>query len=137
MRALQKAGYDESTRSRTARSTASRSSAIPMSSLTTRAVEGMEGVTSRDAQKAKNLFALGVLSWLYDRPTEVTEQLDPRASSRQARVMEANLAAFRAGWSFGETSELIDVQVTGRPATPTSRPAPTATSTAPRRPRSG
>src|SRR4051812_15171585 len=45
---------------------------IPMSSLTAAAVEGMEGVTSRDAQKAKNLFALGLLSWLYDRPTEVT-----------------------------------------------------------------
>ena len=47
---------------------------IPMSSLTTRAVEDLEGVSSRDAQKAKNLFALGVLSWLYDRPTDVTEK---------------------------------------------------------------
>ena len=50
--------------------------------------------------------------------------------------MEANLAAFRAGWSFGETSELIDVQVHGRAATPTSCPARTATSTARRRRRS-
>ncbi len=47
---------------------------IPMSSLTARAVEELEGVSSRDAQKAKNLFALGVLSWLYDRPTDVTEK---------------------------------------------------------------
>ena len=47
---------------------------IPMSSLTARAVEEIDGATSRDAQKAKNLFALGVLSWLYDRPTEVTEK---------------------------------------------------------------
>ena len=46
-----------------------------MSSLTTRAVEDDRGRRpSRDAQKAKNLFALGVLSWLYDRPTEVTEK---------------------------------------------------------------
>ena len=49
-----------------------------------RAVEDIEGVTSRDAQKAKNLFALGVLCWLYDRPTEVTEQLDPRQVRRAA-----------------------------------------------------
>jgi 2-oxoglutarate ferredoxin oxidoreductase subunit alpha len=83
---------------------------IPMSSLTQRAVEGMEGVSSRDAQKAKNLFALGVLSWLYDRPTEVTERW-VRAKFGESPVGEANLAAFRAGWSFGETSELIDMQV--------------------------
>jgi 2-oxoglutarate ferredoxin oxidoreductase subunit alpha len=82
---------------------------IPMSSLTTRAVEDIEGATSRDAQKAKNLFALGVLSWLYDRPTEVTERWI--RGKFDGPVQEANLAAFRAGWSFGETSELIDVQV--------------------------
>ena len=80
-----------------------------MSSLTTRAVEDLDGVTSRDAQKAKNLFALGVLSWLYDRPTDVTEKWIRAKFS--GPVMEANLAAFRAGWSFGETSEMIDVQV--------------------------
>jgi 2-oxoglutarate ferredoxin oxidoreductase subunit alpha len=82
---------------------------VPMSSLTTRAVEGIEGATSRDAQKAKNLFALGVLSWLYDRPVDVTERWIRGKFS--GPVCEANLAAFRAGWSFGETSELIDVQV--------------------------
>ena len=73
-----------------------------------RAVEGIEGASSRDAQKAKNLFALGVLSWLYDRPVDVTERWI-RAKFK-GPVGEANLAAFRAGWSFGETSELIDVQ---------------------------
>ena len=88
---------------------------IPMSSLTARAVEDLEGVSSRDAQKAKNLFALGVLSWLYDRPTEVTEKWIRAKFS--GHVMAANLAAFRAGWSFGETSELIDVQVTVNPNT--------------------
>ncbi len=88
---------------------------VPMSSLTVRAVEDLEGVTSRDAQKAKNLFALGVLSWLYDRPTEVTEKWIRAKFS--GHVMAANLAAFRAGWSFGETSELIDVQVTVNPNT--------------------
>ena len=103
-----------STRSRTARSRRSRSSAIPMSSLTSARSRASRASPRRDAQKAKNLFALGLLSWLYDRPTEVTEQLDPR-QVRRARVMEANLAAFRAGWSFGETSELIDVQVTVAP----------------------
>jgi 2-oxoglutarate ferredoxin oxidoreductase subunit alpha len=89
---------------------------VPMSSLTQRAVEMVQGATSRDAQKAKNLFALGVLSWLYDRPTEVTERWIRAKFKGAASVMEANLAAFRAGWSFGETSELIDVQVTVNPS---------------------
>jgi 2-oxoglutarate/2-oxoacid ferredoxin oxidoreductase subunit alpha len=89
---------------------------IPMSSLTQRAVESVEGASSRDAQKAKNLFALGVLSWLYDRPTAVTERWI-RAKFGDTPTGAANLAAFRAGWSFGETSELIDVQVKVNPST--------------------
>jgi 2-oxoglutarate ferredoxin oxidoreductase subunit alpha len=88
---------------------------VPMSSLTQRAVEGVAGASSRDAQKAKNLFALGVLSWLYDRPTQVTERWI-RAKFGETPTAEANLAAFRAGWSFGETSELIGVQVRVNPS---------------------
>jgi 2-oxoglutarate ferredoxin oxidoreductase subunit alpha len=88
---------------------------VPMSSLTQRAVEGVAGASSRDAQKAKNLFALGVLSWLYDRPIQVTERWI-RAKFGDTPTAEANLAAFRAGWSFGETSELIDVQVKVNPS---------------------
>src|ERR1700761_1121108 len=110
VRAVQKAGYEATPLEDGTREpfTVKR---IPMSSLTTRAVEVVDGVTSRDAQKAKNLFALGLLSWLYDRPTDVTERW-VRAKFGESPVAEANLAAFRAGWSFGETSELIDVQVT-------------------------
>ncbi len=115
VRAIQKAGYEQSPLEDGTLEgfTVKR---IPMSSLTQRAVEGMEGVTSRDAQKAKNLFALGVLSWLYDRPTEVTERWVRAKFEDQPNVMAANLAAFQAGWSFGETSELIDVQVRVAPA---------------------
>jgi 2-oxoglutarate ferredoxin oxidoreductase subunit alpha len=84
---------------------------VPMNTLTQRAVEGMEEVSTRDALRAKNLFALGLLSWLYDRPTEVTEAwMEKKFASRKASL-EANLAAFRAGWAFGETTELIDVQI--------------------------
>jgi 2-oxoglutarate/2-oxoacid ferredoxin oxidoreductase subunit alpha len=89
---------------------------VPMSSLTQRAVEGVDGASSRDAQKAKNLFALGLLSWLYDRPTQGIERWIRAKFAGAPAVMEANLAAFRAGWSFGETSELIDVQVKVNPS---------------------
>jgi 2-oxoglutarate/2-oxoacid ferredoxin oxidoreductase subunit alpha len=90
---------------------------IPMTSLTTSATEAMEGVSTRDAGRAKNLFALGVLSWLYDRPTEPTEEWLRRKFVNKPGPLEANLAAFRAGWNFGETSELIDVQYRVDPAT--------------------
>src|SRR3954447_4254466 len=90
---------------------------IPMTALTTSAVEAMEGVSTRDAGRAKNLFALGVVSWLYDRPTEPTEDWLRRKFVNKPGPLEANLAAFRAGWNFGETSELIRVQYKVDPAT--------------------
>jgi 2-oxoglutarate ferredoxin oxidoreductase subunit alpha len=90
---------------------------IPMSTLTTRAVEGKEGVSTRDAGRAKNLFALGVVSWLYGRPTDVTTRWVEKKFARNPAVAEANLAAFNAGWSFGETTELLDVQYRVPPAT--------------------
>jgi 2-oxoglutarate ferredoxin oxidoreductase subunit alpha len=84
---------------------------IPMNTLSQRAVEGMEDVSARDALRAKNLFALGLVSWLYDRPTGVTERWIEKRFAGKKAVLEANLAAFRAGWAFGETTELIDVQI--------------------------
>ncbi len=90
---------------------------VPMTTLTTRASEGLEGVGTRDAGRAKNLFALGLLSWLYDRPTDVTERwIEGKFASKPA-AKAANLAAFQAGWSFGETTELLDVQYKILPAT--------------------
>jgi 2-oxoglutarate ferredoxin oxidoreductase subunit alpha len=90
---------------------------IPMTALTTRAVEEVDEASTRDAGRAKNLFALGVLSWLYGRPTDVTERWIERKFKSTPGVMKANLAAFNAGWSFGETTELLDVQYRVKPAT--------------------
>lgn len=116
VRGVQKAGYDASPLEDGSLD-AFQVKRVPMTSLVQRAVEGMEGVSSRDAQKAKNLFALGLVSWLYDRPTDVTERWISTKFATKPQVAEANLAAFRAGWSFGETSELIDVQTHVAPAT--------------------
>ena len=108
-RNLEKAGYDANPLEDGSLSEY-RVHRIPMSTLTARAVEGMEGVTTRDASRAKNLFALGVVSWLYGRPTDVTKRWVERKFARNPAVAQANLAAFNAGWSFGETTELLDVQ---------------------------
>jgi 2-oxoglutarate ferredoxin oxidoreductase subunit alpha len=90
---------------------------VPMTTLTTRAAEGLEGVGTRDAARAKNLFALGLLSWLYGRPTDVSERWIEAKFANRPAARAANLAAFRAGWSFGETTELLDVQYRVAPAT--------------------
>jgi 2-oxoglutarate/2-oxoacid ferredoxin oxidoreductase subunit alpha len=90
---------------------------IPMTALTTKAVEGIDDASTRDAGRAKNLFALGVLSWLYGRPTDVTKRWIEQKFAGKPAVAAANLAAFNAGWSFGETTELLDVQYRVNPAT--------------------
>jgi 2-oxoglutarate ferredoxin oxidoreductase subunit alpha len=90
---------------------------IPMTTLTTRAVEAVDDASSRDAGRAKNFFALGVLSWLYGRPSDGTKRWIERKFARKPAVLQANLAAFNAGWSFGETTELLDVQYHVKAAT--------------------
>jgi len=80
---------------------------IPMTSLTLEACKPT-GAKPRDAERSKNFFALGVISWLYGRPTEAT--IDWIASRYAAKpiVVEANTLAFKAGFNFGETTELFN-----------------------------
>lgn len=89
---------------------------VPMTSMTVRATEGIEGITSRDAARCKNLFALGLVSWMYGRPTDPTVAWIERRFADRAELREANLAAFRAGHSFGETAELLAVHYEVEPA---------------------
>jgi 2-oxoglutarate ferredoxin oxidoreductase subunit alpha len=93
---------------------------VPMTSITVRATEGVDGITSRDAARSKNLFALGLISWMYGRPTDVTDKWIEEKFAKNAAVREANLAAFRAGYNFGETAELLGVhyEVKAAPAEP-------------------
>jgi 2-oxoglutarate ferredoxin oxidoreductase subunit alpha len=89
---------------------------VPMTSMTVRATEGIEGISSRDAARSKNLFALGLVSWMYGRPTDVTVEWIERKFASNAAVKDANLAAFRAGYNFGETAELLAVHYEVEPA---------------------
>ena len=115
-RNLDKAGYDSHPLEDGSLS-AYRVHRVPMTTLTTRAVEEIDDASTRDAGRAKNFFALGLLSWLYGRPTDVTERWISEKFGGKAAVLAANLAAFNAGWSFGETTELLDVQYRVKPAT--------------------
>jgi 2-oxoglutarate ferredoxin oxidoreductase subunit alpha len=80
---------------------------VPMTSLTLEATKEV-GAKPRDAERSKNFFALGLVSWMYTRPVEATvEWIEERFASREM-VKAANLAAFKAGYNFGETAELFD-----------------------------
>ena len=93
---------------------------VPMTSLTVRATEGIEGIMAKDAQRTKNLFALGLLSWMYGRPTEITVEWIDKKFAGKPGIRDANLAAFRAGYNFGETAEILAVhyEVKAAPAEP-------------------
>jgi 2-oxoglutarate ferredoxin oxidoreductase subunit alpha len=89
---------------------------VPMTSITVRATERIDGVTSRDAARSKNLFALGLISWMYGRPTGVTVEWIEKKFADKPPVRDANLAAFRAGYNFGETAELLGTHYEVKPA---------------------
>jgi 2-oxoglutarate/2-oxoacid ferredoxin oxidoreductase subunit alpha len=80
---------------------------VPMTSITLESTKEL-GVKPRDAERSKNFFALGLLSWMYTRPIEpVIEWIEQKFASKET-VRDANLAAFKAGYNFGETAELFD-----------------------------
>ncbi len=86
--------------------------------LTGMTVESVKefGLTRKDAARAKNMFALGMLSWMYGRPVEGTIDFLERRFAKAPEIRDANVTAFRAGWNFGETTEAFVVQYEVKPA---------------------
>jgi 2-oxoglutarate ferredoxin oxidoreductase subunit alpha len=89
--------------------------AVPITSMTVKALESFD-ISRKDAERAKNMFALGMLSWLYDRPSDGTLSFLKSKFARSPDIMAANVAAFQAGWNFGETTEAFSVRYEVRPA---------------------
>ncbi len=88
---------------------------VPMSSLTKQVCEPL-GVKARDAERSKNFFALGLVSWMYTRPTEPTVEWIDEKFAKNETVAAANKAAFQAGFNFGETTEAVGHRFEVRPA---------------------
>jgi len=86
--------------------------------LTGMTVEGVKefGLSRKDAARAKNMFALGLLSWMYGRPTEPTTAFLEKRFAKNEPIREANITAFKAGWNFGETTEAFVVSYEVKPA---------------------
>ncbi|MYS84485.1 2-oxoacid:acceptor oxidoreductase subunit alpha [Embleya scabrispora] len=89
--------------------------AIPLTTLTVGSLSEFE-ISKKDAERAKNMFALGLLSWLYHRPTEATIAFLRRKFAKLPVIAEANVAAFKAGWNFGETTDDFAVSYEVAPA---------------------
>jgi len=89
--------------------------AMPITSMTVKALEDFD-ITRKDAERAKNMFALGMLSWLYDRPVDSTLTFLKAKFAKKPEIMAANVAAFQAGWNLGETTEAFSVRYEVKPA---------------------
>ena len=90
--------------------------AVPLTTMTLEATKDVEGVTKREAERAKNMFALGLMSWLYHRPTDKTIAFLERKFASKPAIAEANKRAFNAGYAFGETTETFAVSYEVKPA---------------------
>jgi 2-oxoglutarate/2-oxoacid ferredoxin oxidoreductase subunit alpha len=90
--------------------------AVPLTTMTIEALKDIEGITKREAERSKNMFALGLMSWLYGRPTEGTIEYLRRKFAKRPEIAEANIKAFQTGYAFGETTESFAVQYEVRPA---------------------
>jgi 2-oxoglutarate/2-oxoacid ferredoxin oxidoreductase subunit alpha len=94
---------------------------VAMATLTRGALQAT-GLSKKDAERAKNMFALGLLSWMYHRPTAGTERFLREKFAKRPDLAEANVLAFRAGHAYGETTESFAVTYEVAPA-----PLPTGT----------
>jgi len=87
---------------------------IPMTSMTVESVKDT-GVNKKEGERSKNMFALGVISWMYSRPLEPTVAWLEKKFAKKPHLAQANVAALKAGHAFGETAELSAFEI--KPAT--------------------
>ncbi len=88
---------------------------VDLTGMTVEAVKEF-GLSRKDAARAKNMFALGLLSWMYGRPTETTIEFLTKRFAKVPDIRDANITAFKSGWNFGETTETFVVQYEVKPA---------------------
>ncbi|MCA9161309.1 MAG: 2-oxoacid:acceptor oxidoreductase family protein, partial [Planctomycetales bacterium] len=89
--------------------------AVEMTKITRLAVEGL-GLSTKEADRCRNFFAMGLVFWLYDRPLEPTLKFIEDKFGKRPEVAQANVAALKAGYNYGETVEAISTQYHVEPA---------------------
>jgi len=89
--------------------------AIALTSLTVEALKDFD-LTRKEAERAKNMFALGLMSWLFNRPTEGTVRFLEGKFRARPELAASNIAAFKAGYNYGETTESFSISYEVKPA---------------------
>jgi 2-oxoglutarate ferredoxin oxidoreductase subunit alpha len=102
---LEKAGYEKNPLE-TGELEAYKVVPVPVTKMTREAVEGL-GLDRKAADRCKNFFTLGMAYWIYDRPTRSTEEWLKKKFAKRPAILEANLKSLKAGYAFGETTELF------------------------------
>ncbi|WP_166356073.1 2-oxoacid:acceptor oxidoreductase subunit alpha [Phytoactinopolyspora limicola] len=113
-RALKKIGYATSPLD-DGSLTAYQVHAVDLTGMTMKALEPF-GLTRKEASRSKNMFALGLLSWMYGRPVDGTVRFLENKFATRANIRDANVTALKAGWNYGETTEDFAVSYEVRPA---------------------
>lgn len=88
---------------------------VDISKLTSNALQDL-GLPTKTIERSKNFFALGMMYWMFDRPMETTIQWIKDRFAKTPNIMEANLRVLKAGWNFGETTEIFTTRYVVRPA---------------------
>jgi 2-oxoglutarate/2-oxoacid ferredoxin oxidoreductase subunit alpha len=83
---------------------------IPITSLTVTALESIDGITAKEADRSKNFFALGLAYWLFDRSMDLTLAWIEKKFKKIPQIVEANSRALKAGLHYGETAEMFSVR---------------------------
>lgn len=81
---------------------------VPITSMNARALKD-SGLNTKQIDRSKNLFALGLMFWLYDRSLDPTIRWIESRFGKHPTVAEANIATLKAGYNFGETAELFPI----------------------------
>ena len=89
--------------------------AVDLTAMTVEAVTKF-GLSRKEASRAKNMFALGLLSWMYGRPVQTTLDFLATRFAGKPDIRDANVTAFNTGWNYGETTEAFAVSYEVKPA---------------------
>lgn len=82
---------------------------VPMTKLTRASVEGL-ALSQKEKDRCRNFFAMGLVFWLYDRPLDPTLRYIDEKFGKKPEIAQANTAALKAGYHYGETVEAINTQ---------------------------
>lgn len=89
--------------------------ALPLTTMTVEALADSP-LTRKEKERAKNMFALGLLEWMYSRNLEGTKAFLESKFAKKPDILRANVVALESGWSYGETTEAFDVRYEVAPA---------------------